>query len=94
MDLSQAARDSTRDFPAADSDVRPVISLSAVPWLVVTYDELRRLPLDKRRGFLVSLIDGRCTVEMLLDVSGMPEDETLDILRELVGLGAVELRDG
>jgi hypothetical protein len=25
---------------------------------------------------------------------GMPEDETLDILRELVGLGAIELRDG
>jgi len=24
----------------------------------------------------------------------MPEDETLDILRELVGLGAIELRDG
>lgn len=78
----------------SSSDIRRVLSLSAVPWLVVTYDNLRRLPLDTRTGFVVSLIDGRCTVEMLLDVSGMPEDETLDILRELVGLGAVELRDG
>jgi hypothetical protein len=30
---------------------------------------------------------------MLLDVSSMPEDETLDLLRELVALGAIELRD-
>jgi hypothetical protein len=65
----------------------------AVPWLVVTYDELQRLPLHPRAGFVVSLIDGRCTVEMLLDVSGMREDETLDILAELLRLGAIELRD-
>lgn len=94
MNLNQAARDSARDFPAAGSDIRPVVSLSAVPWLVVTYDELRRMPLDQRTGFVVSLLDGRCTVEMLLDISGMPEDETLDIVRELVALGAIELRDG
>jgi hypothetical protein len=42
---------------------------------------------------VVSLIDGRCTVEMLLDISGMREDETIRIIGELVRLGAVELRD-
>jgi hypothetical protein len=92
-DLSQVARESERKFAAADSDVRPVVVLFTVPWLVMSYVDLQKLPLDARAGFLVSLIDGKCTVEMLLDISGMPEDETLDILRELVRLGAVELRE-
>jgi hypothetical protein len=92
-DLSPIARESERKFSATDSDVRSAVSLFAVPWLVVTYPDLQKLPLDARAGFVVSLIDGRCTVEMILDVSGMPEDEALDILRELVRLGAVELRD-
>jgi hypothetical protein len=42
---------------------------------------------------VVSLVDGKCTVEMLLDMAAMPEDETLDVLRELVRLGAIELRE-
>lgn len=92
VDLTRAARDSAREFKAADSDVRPLIPLQAVPWLVMTYDELRALPLDSRAGFVISCVDGRCTVEMLLDVGGMPEDETLTILGELLRLGAIELR--
>lgn len=90
---AQAARDSDAEFAAAGSDIRSVVSLHAVPWLLVTYDALRGLPLDPRAAFVASLVDGKCTVEMLLDVTAMPEDETLDILRELVRLGAVELRD-
>jgi hypothetical protein len=41
----------------------------------------------------VSRIDGTCSVEMLLDLCGLPENETLDIIGELVRLGAIELRD-
>jgi hypothetical protein len=92
VDLTQAARDSAREFKAADSDVRLLIPLHAVPWLVMTYDELRALPLDSRAGFVISLVDGRCTVEILLDLGGIPEDETLAILGELLRLGAIELR--
>jgi hypothetical protein len=91
FDLSEAARESAREFPAAASDIRPIVSLASIPWLVITYDDLRKLPLDPQAGFIVSLIDGRCTVEMLLDLSGMGEDQTLEILQELVRLGAVEL---
>jgi hypothetical protein len=75
------------------SDIRPIVSMHAVPWLVVTHEELRRLPLDSRAGFIVSLIDGRCTVEMLLDVAGLPEDEVIALLAQLARLGAIELRD-
>ena len=93
VDLSRAARHRAREFSATDSDIRLVVSPGAVPWLVVTYDDLSRMPLDPRAGVVVSLIDGTCSVEMLLDISGMREDETLDSLRELVRLGAIELRD-
>ena len=82
-----------REFEAADSSIRPLVPLSAIPWLVVTLDELQKLPLDSRAGFLVALIDGRCSVEMLLDISGMREDETIDIIGELARLGAIELRE-
>jgi hypothetical protein len=92
-DLSQVALDSERKFAVSDSDVRPLVSLFAVPWLVVSYVDLQKLPLDARAGFILSLIDGRCTVQTMLDISGMPEEETLDVLRELLRLGAVELRD-
>jgi hypothetical protein len=41
------------------------------------------LSLDHRAGFLLSLVDGRLTIEELLDISGMPR---LDALRILYGL--------
>jgi hypothetical protein len=93
VDLRRAALDSARELAPTHSEVRPRVPSSAVPWLLVTYDRLQDLPLDARAGFLVSLIDGKCTVEMLLDISGMGRDETLGILGRLVTLGAVELRD-
>jgi hypothetical protein len=92
-DMSNLARDTEREFAATGSDVRPILPMHAVPWMVLTYDRVQRLPLDSRAGFVISLVDGKCTVEMILDISGMPEDETLDILRELERLGAIQLRD-
>ncbi len=93
MDLSRAALDSERRFEAAGSDVRMVLPTRMVPWLVLTYDELRLLPLNSRDGFVLSLVDGRCTVEMILDIAGMPEDDVVDVLHKLAELGAIELRD-
>lgn len=92
VDLSGPALESARDLQATLSEIRPAVPLVGVPWLVVTYDALQKLPLDARAGFVVSRIDGKCTVEMLLDITSMPERETLEILRELVQLGAIELR--
>ena len=42
---------------------------------------------------MLSLIDGRCTVEMILDIAGLPEDEAIGILDNLRELGAIELND-
>jgi hypothetical protein len=93
IDLAQAARGSERELLAPQSDVRPLVPMLGVPWLIITHDELRRLPLDSLAGFVVSLIDGRCTVEMILDVAGMPEDDVIALLRKLAELGAIEFRD-
>ena len=92
-DIDPLERESMREFAVTSSDVRPLVPLFSVPWLIATYDELRTMPLDARAGFVVSCIDGHSSVEMLLDLCTLPEDETLDIISELVRLGAIELRD-
>ncbi len=64
-----------------------------VPWLVVTPDRLRDLPIDPRAAYLVSLADGQCSVETIADVAGIPREDVVEIFATLVQLGAVELRD-
>jgi hypothetical protein len=91
-DLSSLARRSEREFDVSDSEIRPIVPLHAVPWLMVTYDALREMPLDNRDAFVLSLVDGRSTVEIILDLAGLPEDVTIGILTRLFRLGAIDLR--
>jgi hypothetical protein len=58
--------------------------LDRVPVVSVARDQMRWLSIDHRAGFVLSLIDGVSTVEMILDVTGMPELDALRILSELV----------
>lgn len=58
--------------------------LDRVPVVSVPRDQMRWLSIDHRAGFVLSLIDGVSTVEMVLDVTGMPELDALRILSELV----------
>jgi len=51
---------------------RTLGSLTAVPTLRLRPEEYRGLSLDPSAGFLVANMDGICTLEMLLDVAGMP----------------------
>jgi len=57
--------------------------LDRVPMVMVARDQLRWLSIDHRAGFVLSLVDGVSSVEMILDVSGMPELDALRILSEL-----------
>jgi hypothetical protein len=57
--------------------------LLRTPIVVVNDAELRAIPLDGRSGFLVSLIDGVTSVESLIDLSGMPAEQTLAMLEDL-----------
>lgn len=63
-----------------------------IPVVAVAGSEVRWLGLDHRAGFLLSRVDGRSTVEELVDLSGMPRHEALKLLVELVGAGAISLK--
>jgi hypothetical protein len=53
---------------------------------------LKRLPLDHRAGFLLSLMDGTLDLETVVEVSGMPRDEVLRTVRDLFDSGVVDQR--
>jgi hypothetical protein len=58
--------------------------LDRVPKVIVPRAQMRWLAIDHRAGFILSLIDGSSSVEMILDVCGMPRLDALRILHELV----------
>ena len=66
-------------------------SLTAVPTLRVGPEVYRALSLDPPAAFLIANMDGICTIEMLLDVAGMPRLEALRILVELMEEHVIEL---
>lgn len=94
QDMSELARgvEAAADEPPPSGVISGVVTLDAVPWLDIAYDELLAMPLDPRQGFLLSLVDGRCTVEMITDMSGMPRAEVFVMLAELVTMGVLTLR--
>jgi hypothetical protein len=82
------------DLEGPASDVRPVVPLSAVPVVAVRLGQLVKLPLDPRAGYVLSLVDGRCDVETIVDICAteMERPEALDVLGKLLHLGVIALR--
>jgi hypothetical protein len=66
--------------------------LDRVPVVEVPREQLRWLSIDHRAGFVLSLVDGVSSLEMILDVSGMPSLDALRILYELVQQRIISLR--
>ncbi len=54
-------------------------------------DQITRLPIDHRAGFLLAHIDGTQTMEEILDVCAMPRGEALDLIAELASLGVLAI---
>jgi hypothetical protein len=67
--------------------------LTRVPIVEVARDQMRWLSIDHRAGFMLSLVDGVSSLEMILDVSGMPYLDALRILYELVQQRIISLRE-
>jgi hypothetical protein len=59
--------------------------------MLIAADQLRWLSVDHRAGFLISLIDGRATLDQVLDIAGMPRLDALRILAELAERGVIEV---
>jgi hypothetical protein len=66
--------------------------LDRVPMVVVPRTQMRWLSMDHRAGFILSLIDGSSSLELILDVCGMPRLDALRILQELVQQKIVAFR--
>ena len=66
--------------------------LDRVPMVMVARDQLRWLSIDHRAGFVLSLVDGVSSLEMILDVSGMPSLDALRILSELAQQRIISFR--
>jgi len=66
--------------------------LNRVPMVVVPRTQMRWLSIDHRAGFILSLVDGSSSVDMILDVCGMPKLDALRILHELVQRKIVAFR--
>jgi hypothetical protein len=67
-------------------------SLDRVPFVAVPREQLRWLNIDHRSGFVLSHIDGNCSLEQILDVSGMPTLDALRILYELLQQRVIAFR--
>ncbi|HSP77157.1 MAG TPA: hypothetical protein VLQ93_01415 [Myxococcaceae bacterium] len=63
--------------------------LRRVPRMALPPQELMKLSLAPREGFVLSRIDGRISYEALFSVSGMPRLETLRALAHLLEVGAI-----
>ncbi len=62
------------------------------PIVTMVPDQLKRLPLDNRAGFLLSLMDGAIDLDTVVELSAMPRAEALRAVRGLVDAGVVEFR--
>ena len=74
-----------------DVYLRRLGSLTKVPVLALSRTALREAALDHRAGFLLSLMDGVSTLEMILDVSGMSNLEVFRVTLGLVQQGVITL---
>jgi len=67
--------------------------MDRVPVVEVAREQLRWLSIDHRAGFVLSLVDGVSSLEMILDVSGMPSLDALRILYELTQQHIIAFKD-
>ena len=74
--------------------VKVLGAFTRVPIVTVPFEQLPSLSMDNRMGFLVALIDGSTSIQMLLDVAAMPPREVLHALATLRDLGIVGFLDG
>jgi len=65
--------------------------VGAAPALLRTRRQLEDAPINHRDAFVLSLIDGKTSVQGVVDLAAMPDGEVLTILERLAALGIVSL---
>jgi hypothetical protein len=77
---------------AVVSDEAWAAMMGGAPVVVMPLDLLKRLPLDHRAGFLLSLMDGQHALETMVEIAGMERAEVLRFVRDLFEAGVVDFR--
>jgi hypothetical protein len=67
------------------------VRLDDVPRLLLSAADWMKLGLDHRQGFILALLEQCGDVASLLDMAGLPESETLELLCALCAAGVVVL---
>jgi hypothetical protein len=67
------------------------VELSSVPALVTSLEELSSMELTPNEGFILSRIDGRCTVEAIIQISPLSEIDALLVIWKLLDGGHIRL---
>ncbi|MBS2012106.1 MAG: hypothetical protein JST00_04430 [Deltaproteobacteria bacterium] len=75
---------------------QPIAGLSltmrqSIPRVLKSPQEISKLPIDHRAGFLLAHFDGMQTLEEILDICAMPTDEALSLITELQEMGVIDL---
>jgi hypothetical protein len=81
--------------PSEDEAVTRELCLAtttrAIPRMLVPYEEVAVLPIDHRAGFLLAHIDGVTTLAEIYALCGMPEEEALTIVAQLLELRVITM---
>ncbi len=80
------------DFRPAITDEAWARSVLGTAYVVLPPEQLKRLPLGHRAGFLLACMDGATDLETLVTLSAMPREETLRLARDLFESGIVAFR--
>ena len=76
--------------PRASEDPRARLApLGRIPMLAKSIDELGAHLKDPKIVFVLGFIDGVLPLETIIEVTGLPENETIGILDRLIGEGAI-----
>ena len=63
----------------------------AAPRVLRTRRELENAPINHRDAFVLSLIDGKTSVQGLVDLAAMPDGEVVTTLARLAALGIISM---
>jgi hypothetical protein len=78
--------------PPAMTDEAWARTIVGAPRVTVGSDELKKLHVDHRAGFILSLMDASLDLETLIDLCGMDRGAVLELVRGLYELGVVVFR--
>lgn len=81
-----------RPEAAASTDEAWARAMKGALMASVPLDELKGAAIDHRAAYLLSWMDGTVDLQTLLEVSTMPREEVLRIVRDLYESGIVEFR--